>query len=372
MFIPRDQLAGPHHRVEPTIVNDGLNNRYLIRSTYGDYQVTGTLMAINRIREIAAITRIKELETDAALGEGVLEAGKESLDTVKTIVTDPINTLKSMPKGASRFFGSIGESFKGHKSNYEGGTKDALLGVSSARRKLAASLGVSPYTSNPALNKELDRVAGAKGITDRVLHLGLSVATSGAAGAVVSGVGVSQTMLEAIAAEPPSQIRIKVRKSLLACGGSENVVEAFLAASALSPVHLAVIAQSLQSTGVSHGLDGFLKTATQADSETDAIFLMRCAQLIASYHRDIAPVVELRLVGLLPVAVDQNGTLVVPLHMDYASWTPRAATAANRLADIRHTDPRVTGLALYTDGQISNRFHEELKRLEMVGILAKP
>ncbi|MFV1995475.1 MAG: hypothetical protein ACC661_08560, partial [Verrucomicrobiales bacterium] len=291
-FLSPAELAGPHHKVELSVANNGLNNLYVIESDYGRFTALGTVMARIRIHEIGAIAKLKATDTDDAVGGGALEAGKEKLDTVKTIVTEPVGTIKNLPVGVGRFFGSIGESLKGNRSDYEGNTKDALLGVSDARRDLAASLKVSPYTGNPVLREELARVAGARGITDRVLNIGLGVVTGGAAGVIVSGVGVSETLLEQIASEPPEQVRIGVRKKLLSAGATKDVVKTYLDAPLLSPVHLAVIAEALTSTGAGAGLDAVLDICAQARSEGDAVFLTRAARLLARYHGNVAPLTQ--------------------------------------------------------------------------------
>ncbi|MFV1995526.1 MAG: hypothetical protein ACC661_08815, partial [Verrucomicrobiales bacterium] len=347
-FLSSAEITGPHHRVELSVANNGLNNLYVIESDYGRFTPLGTSMARIRIHEIGAIAILKATETDEAAGGGAVEAGKDKLDTVKTIVANPVDTLKSMPKGASRFFGSIGEALKGNRSDYEGNTTEVLLGVSEARRKLAASLKVSPYTSNPVLREELTRVAGAKGITDRLLNIGLGVVTGGATAVVVTSVGISETLLEQIASEPPAQVRIEVRKQLLSAGASKDVVEAFLDSPRLSPVHLAVIAEALVSTGAETGLDTVLSTYRQARSEGEALYLMRAARLLARYHGNVAPLTQLRITGIHPTGLDSQGNLVIPLPMDYASWTERNAATVEHLASLPAEDEMITGIVVYT------------------------
>jgi hypothetical protein len=54
--------------------------------------------------------------------------------------------------------------------------------------------------------------------------------------------------------------------------------------------------------------------------------------------------------------------LVVPVSFDYAIWAERAARRAQEFASLDRTVNQISGLALWTDGRVSDRLAEELKK----------
>ena len=359
-FISATDLKGPNHSVVPEARNDGLLNRYKLRTTWGEYDVHGTVMALIRIHEINAIRKLMEMGTSEEVGNEVVGETGEKLKTVGKVITDPVTTIGNLPKGASKFFGSLGESMRGTKSDYEGSMLDSVLGISEAERELAVSLRVDPYTTNPVLRKELNRVAKARGLTGGALNLGLGIVTGGVASVVVTGVNVSQTLLEQLVTQSPPQLRILNRKKLMEAGVSKRDADRFTSRQALSPTHQTIIADVLCSIKGVKGIHNFLALAERVASQSDALFLQRSARLMLHYHRKMVPLVEIRRYGAAPACLDKEGRLVVALPMDYAVWTETAAARVAQLDGVRASDPTVKGLGLYTDGKSSEEFQKNL------------
>jgi hypothetical protein len=65
--------------------------------------------------------------------------------------------------------------------------------------------------------------------------------------------------------------------------------------------------------------------ASQTDSEGDALFFSQTCRLLAELHAGGRTLARLDTLGSLPVAVGADGSLIVALEWDYASWTQRAA-----------------------------------------------
>jgi hypothetical protein len=60
--------------------------------------------------------------------------------------------------------------------------------------------------------------------------------------------------------------------------------------------------------------------------------------------------------------VDKNGILVVPVSLDYAIWGERTARRAEEFVALDRARDNITGLALWTDGRLSERLCDELKK----------
>src|SRR5579862_976395 len=152
-FVPEASMSGKLHTVRPLTYNDGLRNTYFIDTADGVTEITGTPALLQRIREIYALDYLRGVSKSEAFGKALKQAGKAKLESAAGILNDPVGTVQNVPKGASRFFGRIGEGLKGGKSKTEDDAVKGLTGVSKAKAKLALQLGVSPYTTNQELQQ---------------------------------------------------------------------------------------------------------------------------------------------------------------------------------------------------------------------------
>lgn len=212
-FIPAELMKGRLHTVRPLADNDGLHNTYFLDSSSGVLELTGTPALKNRIREIYALDHLRGLSKTEEFGKALAKTAEAKVESVVGVVRDPLGTIKNVPKGASRFFGRIGEGLKGGRSEEEGGNPlQGITGVSKAKAKLAAQLGVSPYTTNEELQRELTSTARAMAGGGLVVSAATSLA-SGGAGTALTVVGVNQTLQNTLINSTPEDLRMLNRKS---------------------------------------------------------------------------------------------------------------------------------------------------------------
>src|SRR5450432_1240658 len=140
-FVSADLMRGTLHEVGVQAYNDTLGNTYKLYAEHTEFDVLTTIMLRQRIHEIYAIASLREMKKGKEFAKGMANAGKQKVMGVVGIVTNPFGTIKNVPKGASRFFGGIGESLKGGKSEEEGSALQSLSGVEKAKVALAAKLG---------------------------------------------------------------------------------------------------------------------------------------------------------------------------------------------------------------------------------------
>ncbi len=249
-FVPEEQMQGKLHRVRPLAENDGLNNTYFMDTPSGVQEITGTPALIVRIREIYAIDYLRGLSKTEEFGKAFAASAGAKVESVVGVVRDPIGTLKNVPKGASRFFGRIGEGMKGGKSKEEGdGLLAGISGVSKAKAQLAARLGVSPYTTNEELQGELTSTAQAMAGGGLIVSAATSLA-SGGAGAALTVVGVNQSLQDTLINSTPEDLRIVNRKKLFALGVTRTQADEFLMHPWYSPWHETIITDALATIGV--------------------------------------------------------------------------------------------------------------------------
>src|SRR5206468_1401305 len=234
-----DILTGPHHKVREEVPTYSGANHFTIDSDFGVFEADGNEMLLRRINEINAIARLKEVSRTDEFKEALRTAAKSPMAAAKAIANDPVCTITNVPKGVMKFMGRIGENAKGigekHQANDPEGTQlQQVIGFSDAKRKVAISLGVDPYSTNTVLQHELDQIAWAS-FTGGAAFTLATLPVSGAAGTALTVTEVSGDFNDVLKEKSPTDLRIMNRKALLDLGATESEAERFLNNNAFSP-----------------------------------------------------------------------------------------------------------------------------------------
>src|SRR6059058_1160012 len=192
MFVPADLMTGPLHSVGDFADNDGMNNTYFLYSGDDAWAVTTGIALRTRIREIYAIDKLREMSKTEEFTKAIANAGQQKIEGVVGIVTNPVGSVENIPLGASRFFGRIGDRLKYRGEGEQGGRLQNVSGVNKAKSALAAKLGVSPYSFNQELQKQLTLNARAMAMGGLVVKA--ATAVGGPAGDVLMGLNVNQAL----------------------------------------------------------------------------------------------------------------------------------------------------------------------------------
>ena len=348
-------MKGSLHSVGEQAENDGLLNTYFLYSGDNGVAVTTGIALRTRIREIYAIDKLKGMSKTDEFTKALQKAGKQKVDSVVALVRDPVDTIKRVPQGASRFFGRIGESLKGGQSEGEGNALQSITGVDKAKAALAAKLGVSPYSTNQELQEELTNTARAMAGGGFLI----TGATAIVGGPVLSVLSVNQTLQQTLVNSTPSDLRIINRKKLFALGVTRENADEFLMHPWYSPWHQTIITDALATIG--RDPTQFLEQACRALTEQDANYFQRLAQILARYHKTTAPLKSIRIESGRVCAMDSGGKLVIPLSCDYAIWSENAAGRVEDFGKLPQDKSEIKGLVLWVDGKVSDRATEELK-----------
>lgn len=322
-----DILAGPHHRVRSTVPTMRGHNRYVIDSDFGVFTADGNAMLLSRVAEIRAMARLAGVSKTDEYGEALANAAKAPVDLAKNLATDPVDTLSGIPQGVWKFMNRVGQSAKelgqGRQKNaYEDDALKSTIGFSKVKRELAAELHVDPYSSNEAFQEALNGVAWAS-YGGKMTFSAALAPLGGAAGVVAGGVQAGDASIKALYDLSPNDLRRRNLDALLGMGVAREDANAFLANPTLSPTHATMIVDALERLPGVEGRAGYVRFATDSESETDAIFLMRSAQVLAEVHKT-TPLAAIRTFVGFPVAITADGTVVVGIEWDYACWTPQS------------------------------------------------
>jgi len=371
MFIPAGLMTGPLHSVGDYAENDGMNNTYFLYSGNDALAVSTGIALRTRIREIYAINKLREMSKTDEFTKAMAKAGKQKIEGVVGIVTNPLGTIQNIPLGASRFFGRIGEGLKGGRTQGEGNAVQNMIGISKAKLALAVKLGVSPYSYNQELQTQLTQNARAMALGGLVVSAA-TAAVGGPAGDVLTGLNVNQTLQQTLVNSTPDDLRIINRKKLFALNVTRENADAILMHPWYSPWTETIMIDALSTIGVDP--TAFLADACNALTEEDAIFFERLSQVLARYDTKKAKLRSIRVESHAVCALDANGTLVFPLSCDYAIWSEHAAGRVAEFAALTQGQEDIKALAVWVDGKVSDRATQELKsrKIDLVtGVLDK-
>lgn len=349
-------LEGPHHRIDPEVFNDGFMNHFTVRSDFGDLPADSEEMLAVRVREVGALARLSEISRLEAFADALKRSAMKPVTAVESLVNDPKGTLEGIPGGVSRKLrglyykarktahkaereleearaearerdaGPTGDAPEAGEAN-EGGertrdkvesTAKKVLGYESARRELARALGVDPYSTNPVLRDELDRLASA------AFAGGLSLA---AVAPDLSLLAKAQSVDELVWSTSSTELERRNERFLDEIGVDKDTRFAFLDNRAFTTSTRTRLVEALRAMDGTADLALVASFAAGAESEQEARFFTRAAEMLAGYHRSIAPLDELRIAGNEEIGEalagrTADGTVVVAVPVDYLIWQP--------------------------------------------------
>ena len=360
-LLPESLRDGPAGRVAPRAEADGWHVTYTLDGPAGREMLTGTQFLANREREIRAVATLRAMNKSEEFGKAVLASGGEKLQSVADAVKDPVHTLQNLPKGASKFFGRLGNTVK-HVAEGQVGATDAAesaFGVQRKRAQLCLDLGVSPFTRDPELRTQLDTAARAMAAGATLVNLtGLIV--GGGVGTAISVVNANQAFQRALVESTPAELAARNRASLADMDANPDRISDFLDNPAFNPWQKSAVTTALASVGLNP--EPVLDRAAEAYTDEDAVYFVQLARLLENHHRNKEPLAAILSVNGVPCALDQSGTIVVPVGADLVQWTPALEERAGEFTAWSSGKPEVKRLLLATDGSVSARATAELSR----------
>ena len=357
-------LAGDGFKVNDDVPTSTGRNRYLIESDYGEFEADGNIMLERRIKEVAAIRKLKEVSRTDQYKKALKAAAASPLVVAKDVVTNPVGTITGIPKGLFKFVNRTGQSMKERtqgreRSQYEDSNAASLVGFSKAKRTVAIQLGVDPYSSNETLQRELNGIAWAT-FAGKMTFTVATMPIGGAAGLGLTTAGVTNTLNKTLLDQAPAELRLRNLKAMLAMGCDRAAANRFNNSTAFSPSVQTAIVMNLETLNGVANRAAFVDLAgSEATDEGDALFYFGTSQVLAELHSK-KPLARLQQVGRIPVAVQKDGRAVVAIQWDYAAWTDQAA---NFIGLLRASDfgKKNAGLTIAISGDASPLAQQKLK-----------
>ena len=294
------------------------SNRYLfrVRADYGEFTALGLPMLELRLREHLAIENARRLSRDSQILRGAIEVARQTPAGARTLLTDPIGSLRRLPLGIQANVNTIVDPLE-----RRAGTK--------ARRELASSIGADPETRNPVLNFYLDQLAIRKNIGRSATQTGLGFAVPG-----LGLLATNETIREQVRASGPRQIANDVHRRLSALGIHHQISTPFANNLQLTSTEKLLFVTHLETLRGVDGLEALVTSATNAKSEASLLSQLQELGLLVNLHRQYTVLAILPL--KVPVTRLQDGRFIGVAAVDIVH---DAQTLSGDINDFRAAYP---------------------------------
>ena len=358
--LPAVVVAGPGYTVRDPVVADGYMYQFNVNSPYGLFGVTG-IGALRKLEhEIWAIGQLKQVTKSEAFLKSLKDQAGKPIVFAKDVITKPGETLSGIPKGVGRLFSNATTAITNKKDpSQESSTKEVLL-VGSFKRDYASRFEVDPYSSNPVLQAELDKIGKAAAFGSWTASAAM-IPIGGVASSVITATSLSKSFNNILANEPPSRIRVINEEKLKQMGISDDLAKRYLDHPVYTPRQDLILVDSLHRLGTATGRDAYLNAAMAAADEVEANFFVNMAQILRGYYEKQGPITGITMVGPLTLAQTKSGAAVIPFALDYGVRTANA----DKLSQGLKTSYRAPGFngnfELWVTGTLSPAGKRELE-----------
>lgn len=363
-FLPEELLKSDHHTVLDQVEPFRLTNHFNISSPFGQFEAYGQDMLRIRVQEIHALAKLKEegqLDQLTAFGHGVAHAAMSPFKFVVNLLMNPVNTAVEIPKGVWRAGTRIKEMVTGDRGQLEDSTGQELIGFSMVKRKIADTLGVDAYTSNPVLQHTLDRLSWAGFAGNTGVRL-LTIPVAGPAGAILTGTTLSTAVSDLLLDYAPEDLRRLNREKLEDMSIDDSIIEDFLGHEWYSPRHETVIVQALSEMPSVANRGRFLEVAMSAQYEEDALFFQRMAEMLVAYHLTIKPLADIVAIdNQLVMGYASNHTLIAMIPTARLAWQPEVAQAARQIRNWKNSEHPTQKVEVWISGEATPMAAKNLK-----------
>jgi len=355
-----DLVAGPQYRVEDPILHDGYTNVYSVSSPLGRFVAHGDTMFVRLRRELHAIADLHERNLVGVTAEAAVKETLVPLKALGRLASKPGQTLAGIPLGISRLIETSKDSLSYEAGPYEDNSVESFARVSAFKRRIAAHYHVDPYSTNPILQHELERVAWAHVAGYVTTFALILVPAPNPLPLLLTSLTTVEVLNQALEEQGPSELYSLSEKKFEAMQINEELTHQFLTHPSYSPRHRTIIAFALEGLTKASHRDRFIGAALNALSEEEALFYQQEAELLLAYNQQKAPIVNIDIVGRIPVGITAEGTLFCPLAMDYGIWSERSESVSTRLAKRAAMAGTDAHIEIWFSGTLSQRARFEL------------
>lgn len=351
-LLPADLLVGPSFRVRSLAVTDGYLAHFEVDTDFGTFNAVGLSGVRARVVEAEALRKLAETSKSDLFQEGLKRSVEQPVEAVKNIVKHPVDSVKQAPATVGHFFIKAGSAVgRGvttlaarTKEDVEDADTDAAeatanfgkglgraarnaAGFEKARLDTARQLGVDPYSDNPLLQEEMDKVTWAFFAGGLPLRLGAVVVSAGTVVVATKMVGIPEDTYAMTKAE----LALKDEAALQAMGVSLEDIKDFQIQRFLGVTRRHRIVNSLEAMPKAGGRGNIVRLANSCSSPEQADFLVSALSMLAGRQASGGSDYKaVKVIGRLPAGETTAGELQVPAPVDFVTWTEDVRAFAAR------------------------------------------
>jgi hypothetical protein len=360
-ILPPELLAGPNHRVEEKVVNDGYLSTYRVGSKFGTFTALSTAMLRKRIGEINALVVMEKIQGTKEFTASLKEAGTDTLAGFKNLVTSPVQTVTGAVSGLGVALRRAGDNLAGPKrSESEDSRVKDLIGFSKTKREYAYQLGVDVYSDNEKLQERLNEIAWA-GYGGGLTWAAAMAAVPGGAGLAITVSGSHRLLNEVFRTTPPADLRRMNAEKLKAMDVHPEIADTFISNALFSPRQQTLLVNALEEMKGVANRGVFVRFAGATQNPNLVFFRQRQAEMYAGYHRTVAPLEGFLSLDGLPAGRTTGGNLVFNAPLDHLVWTEPIARFITAVNSVVQETGGIKGKEFWVTGTLSARAKKELK-----------
>src|ERR1700726_1329660 len=103
-------FRGPNFIVRNAVPTYFGSNRYTIDSDFGVFEADGNQMLMRRVAEINGIAKLQAMSQTTEFTQAAAQAAAAPLQVAQDLVTNPVSTISSVPKGIWGFINQAREA----------------------------------------------------------------------------------------------------------------------------------------------------------------------------------------------------------------------------------------------------------------------
>jgi len=374
-FLDESQIKGELYRIDDEVASDGFWNIYTMVTDFGTFAVHGTILLEERIQEIAAIAELRRQDEVTLVAQG---AGEWAVDTGKSlyrVARHPDDTVEGIAPGIQRVFGQIQRGLHREQEKAEKAKEDQssessvsidqagktglrisemVLTVPKYKRRWAKELGVDPYSRNPLLQRELEKVA----FLEASGHF-----AAGVAAPVPMPVGMAVRMSDVVWTEDPDKIETLNESRLAEIGVGEIVSRNFRLNEYFTLTRQTYFVEMVHRLRYVEGISRLVDMASLADSEELAVFFTECVHMMEQFHRQESKLLEVIPETPLVAALVEGNRVVDFFPADYVFWSGELQQRVNTVSQILEENYPSAQLELWMSGRASEQTRRRMESL---------
>lgn len=322
-----EMTSGGSYKVTDNVTVDGMLYSFGLWTRYGWQHPHSFDMLRIRLAEVRALDALTAMQQDPLFLEGVGDQVSGTVQSTVDVVKHPFQSVAEIPLGLQKFGRQVGAKVEEGKTLPD----QNIRGIhEEAKRKLAVSLGVDPYTDNQPLQNALNDVAVNRNRGALTVRVGTAFIPG--VGPALGAAQLNKGLQDKLANMTSAELQQDTRRLLSEIGAPQGEVERFMTNPGYTPTTRAAVADALSGLRGVNGVQDALRLIQVVPAPEVALFNQRRLQLALAFHRSVRPLDRMAAVGPTPVFVDREGTAVITAPLDYVYWN---AELAERVENVK-------------------------------------